>query len=180
MALATALAGLSGCCPIPMNDDVLVLPAATLVVRDASDRPVAGARILVHAEMQRQVREDDPTVEITTDAEGRATLVERLDEMKVYPLMMHGVPGFSWSVCIEHPAHGAMAGPRLHYENPNEIVVVLKGEKGKCEVAGSRATVVLEPTAKPPAPSETGNKSGPQGRDDKSNAPGSPTPAPPG
>lgn len=156
VAFATALAGLAGCCPIPMKDDVLVLPRATFVVRDAADRPVAGARIVVHAEMQPHARADDPTVELTTDADGRATLEERLDDMTVYPLMMHGVPGFSWTVCIEHPTHGAIAGPPIHWENPADIVVALRVEpeakNRKCDVVGDRATVVGEPTSKPAPP----------------------------
>ncbi len=111
----------------------MVFPAASLVVRDAADAPVAGARIFVHAESQPHAKPEDPTIELTTDADGRATVAERIDDTVSYPLMMHGVGAYSWSWCVDHPTHGlATKLDRISYENPTELVARFTGDKGTC------------------------------------------------
>jgi hypothetical protein len=136
-----------GCCPIPVPDDIMVFPAASLVVRDATDAPVAGARILVHAETQPHAKADDPTIELTSDADGRATLVERIDDTVSYPLMMHGVAAYSWSWCVDHPAHGLAAKlDRIGYDNKTELVARFDGTKGACAITDGRlGTQVPQP-----------------------------------
>jgi hypothetical protein len=123
----------AGCCPIPVPDDVMVFPAATIVVHDAGGQPIEGARVFVHAELQPHASPEDPTLELATDADGKAVVEARSVEQTVYPLMMHGVPAYSWHLCVDHPRHGA-AVSRLHHENPEAIVVELKGEVGNCAV----------------------------------------------
>ncbi|HET6582426.1 MAG TPA: hypothetical protein VFG69_03240, partial [Nannocystaceae bacterium] len=136
-----ALVAEVACCPIPVPDEILVFPAASLVVLDASDAPVAGARILVQAELQPHATPNDPSIELTTGEDGRAVLVERIDDTTSYPLMMHGVAAYSWTWCAEHPAHGATTEvDRLSYENPTELVAHLRGTKGVCGLWSSRAT----------------------------------------
>jgi hypothetical protein len=135
LAVATCMLLAAGCCPIPVPDDIMVFPAASLVVRDATDAPVAGARILVHAESQPHAKDDDPTIELASDAEGRATLTERIDDTVSYPLMMHGVGAYSWSWCVDHPVHGlATKLDRIGYDNQTELVARFDGTQGTCVI----------------------------------------------
>jgi len=160
MALATACARVllllacgaaAACCPIPVDTDVMLYPAAVFEVRDAAGRPVEGARILVQTESQPHARPDDPSIELVTDAEGRATLVERVEEQTAFPLMMHGVPAYSWHACVDHPALGATTEltPRLQWENPGPIAAVLRGEPGRCVATASRIGIERPPESTP-------------------------------
>lgn len=137
LAVATCMLLAWGCCPIPVPDDIMVFPAATLVVRDASDAPVVGARILVHAESQPHARAEDPTIELVTEADGHALLPERVEDTVSYPLMMHGVGAYSWAWCVDHPTHGlATKLDRITHENPTELVARFEGTKGECTLEG--------------------------------------------
>ena len=89
--LVLACGAAAACCPIPVDTDVKLYPAASFEVRDADGRPVEGARVLVQTESQPHARPDDPSIELVSDADGRATLVEVIEEQTAYPLMMHGV-----------------------------------------------------------------------------------------
>jgi hypothetical protein len=148
-----------------MDKDILIFPPATLVVHDVDGRPIEGARILVHAETQPHAQESDPTVELTTDVDGRATLEEHYEEQRVFPLMMHGVPGHSWKLCVDHPRFGAMLGGWLHYENPNEVVTVLRGTPGTCVGDGAGLRLAGQVAAPPGATDAMGKSPNPDPSD---------------
>ncbi|MCA9705563.1 MAG: hypothetical protein KDK70_06940 [Myxococcales bacterium] len=84
-----------------------VFRAGEIIVLGVDGRPVEGARILVHAESQPHAREDDPTLELSSDPEGRATIEEREESEVGCFLVPHGAGAYSRSACVDHPTLGA-------------------------------------------------------------------------
>ncbi|MGZ3421217.1 MAG: hypothetical protein ACXWUG_17405 [Polyangiales bacterium] len=106
---------------IPVKKTFVTWPARTLRVSDAKG-PIEGAKVHVTRERHPHSTEDESR-DFTTDDKGEVKLVEEKTSLTVFPLMMHGVPGFSFTACAEAPGH---AGVRVDWWNdskPLELVL---------------------------------------------------------
>lgn len=91
----------TGCC-IPLPGSQTVTPALDVTVTSGG-RALPDARVqLVRYEYHPHFRPETARVaQASTGADGRASF-ERVDESETtYPLMMHGVPGYGWQVCVD-------------------------------------------------------------------------------
>lgn len=114
--IAAALLGTTSCIPIPVNKTFVVWPERKMRVVDAAGKPVAHARVSVV-----RVRHPHSQVEETrilhADENGELATRRESKTLKVFPLMMHGVPGFSFEACAE--AKG-FAATTVSWSNPDE------------------------------------------------------------
>lgn len=96
----------TACCPIPVPRQVTVRPALTVTVVDASGRP-ADATLTV----RRYVSGPPPDTEThrwTAPAPGGHATLDGIEQSEtMLPLMMHGVPWYSWQICAVGPAGAA-------------------------------------------------------------------------
>ena len=86
---------------------VTVVPAGEIVVVGPDGQPVAGAKLLVHAQSEPHARDDDPTWEHSTSADGRVVLQLDQETQRACWLLPHGVGAFSHDACVQHPQYGA-------------------------------------------------------------------------
>lgn len=61
-------------------------------------------------------------VSVTTGDDGRARFDEKHESIWVFPLMIHGVPFYSWQWCVEAPGYAAQVDDRR--ANPSGSVSV--------------------------------------------------------
>lgn len=92
----------SGCCFIPVPRSYVVFQKVDVTVHD-KEGPVENARVtqaryIYHPHF---VPETEIKSSVRTDASGKVTFQESTSKEWVMPLMMHGVPGFGWQLCVE-------------------------------------------------------------------------------
>ncbi len=93
--LCLAMLLLSGC----WKRDTVVQPKLSFEISSEAG-PIVGAKV-------RLMTITDPyhqrlaLVDVTTDANGRASFEEKRERIWVFPLMMHGVTFYSWEWCVE-------------------------------------------------------------------------------
>jgi hypothetical protein len=134
-----AAAALAGC--IPWQREVLVQPALEFLVVDPQQRPLPGARILfVAGSNPHHVLHH--TLRLETDQTGRAAIEAQRETETIYPLMMHGVPFYYWTWCVEldgyAPAVHEMHDPKAP---PLQRIVLEPGAGGACRESGGRIRV---------------------------------------
>jgi hypothetical protein len=131
---------LSGC--IPWRREALVQPALQIRVTSPDGKPLPGARILfVAASNPHGVLHH--ALELRTDEQGVATLDEERQTETIYPLMMHGVPFYYWTWCVEKDGYvPEVRGIQSPPETPVQTVVLQPGSSGKsCRQHGGRLAV---------------------------------------
>ena len=99
-----ALALLIGC-----NFTVNVREAGEVHVATADNKPLIGGRVVVHSESEPHAKDDDPTVELETDDNGKAMIESLAEKQSGCIFIPHGVGAYTQHVCIDHPDHGAKA-----------------------------------------------------------------------
>lgn len=137
--IATVALG-SGCCPIPLPREKIVVPALDMRIQAGGD-PLAAARVHVaRFEYYPHFRPETKIAVLgTTDSEGRVVFEQKTQTETSMPLMMHGVPSYGWQLCAEADGHDAVvieATP--DFENApaaRKIVVELEpGDGSSCEM----------------------------------------------
>jgi hypothetical protein len=94
---------LLACIPFPRT--ALVRPEGDLrVIDDATGQPILGAVVRVH-----RIRHPHSRVsgrwEQRTNGRGEVAFTMREESETVYPLCLHGVPGYEWAACAEARDH---------------------------------------------------------------------------
>ena len=158
--LVSALA--SGCLPIPWPRTTTLRPDLTVAAVDqATDAGIANARV-------RIVRYNlGPPPELithrwteTTGSDGRAHFEAKTEREWVLPLMMHGVPQWCFSLCLDAPGYAPRStGPdsKLAFDECGEaprrspLVVALARGTGTCDWRNANGM----PIAAAEAPAET-------------------------
>jgi hypothetical protein len=103
-SLLLALAvGTCGC--IPVKKTYVTWPGRTLRVSDGKGA-IEGAKVRVVRVEHPYSREVD-TRTFESGPAGEVKLVEEKTTKTVFPLMMHGVPGYSFRACAEAPGHAS-------------------------------------------------------------------------
>jgi len=102
--LVVALALLSGC--IPMKMKFVMRPEGVVRVVDAKGAPIASARVILLREKYPHRREDARWT-VKTDAKGEVSFTREEERQTVFPLMMHGVPGYGFVACAESPGYAS-------------------------------------------------------------------------
>ena len=109
------LIGVIACagCVVPWRRGVLLRPEGAVAVRDArGGAPLVGAHVIV-----RRYRLGPPPGHeshrwtAVTDGAGQAAFGALIGHEWVMPLMMHGVPQWSWDVCVERPGYAPRVVP---------------------------------------------------------------------
>lgn len=114
--LMLAVVTLCGC----WKRDYVVQPKLDFEVRDAAG-PISGAKVRLLTSTDPHHRRE-ALVDVVTDARGVASLEEKHERVWVFPLVMHGVPFYSWQWCVEAPGHAAQVSDRRVY--PSGVVSV--------------------------------------------------------
>jgi hypothetical protein len=130
----------TGCIPVKKN--YVTWPGRVVRVVDAkSNAPIPDAKIRMAREEFPHRREVEVRA-LTTDAKGEIRTEKVSTTITVYPLMMHGVPGFAFIACAEAPGY---ASSRAEFsDGDDESTLVLKLARG------SRPCVVkMDKTALP-------------------------------
>ncbi len=100
---------LASCAPIPWRQTFVMWPARTVRVLDAeTGKPIAGAAVRL-VRYQHPHRREDEVKKLTTDDKGEISIVREEKSLRTFPLMMHGVPGFSFEVCASSADRAAMS-----------------------------------------------------------------------
>jgi len=107
---------LAGCIPIPVNKTFVTWPKRTIHVVDEKGAAFAAAKVRVVRLRYPHTREDEVRV-LTADPNGDVKTERETTTMKVFPLMMHGVPGFGFKACAEAKGY---AGTTESWSNPDE------------------------------------------------------------
>ncbi len=96
----------ASCLPIPWKKTYVMRPAGKVRVVDEADKAIAGATVALlrirHPYSERDARYDEHT-----DAHGEVSFTLEQKTLTVFPLMMHGVPQFAFSVCAEAPGRAS-------------------------------------------------------------------------
>lgn len=123
---------LAGCLPIPVKKTYVMWPGRTIRVVDEKGSPIAGAKVRLVRDRHPHGKNDEVR-ELTTDEKGEVKVERETKVLKVFPLMMHGVPGFSFRACAESKG---TAGTTTKWPNPEEssdlVLKLLPGSK-PCE-----------------------------------------------
>lgn len=145
--LVIALPLLVGSC-IPVWRQTLLRPAGAVVVRDAATAaPIVGAQVLVRRyNIGPPPRKQSHAWPAVTDAAGRAHFTLLTGREWVMPLMMHGVPQWSFDVCVNAPGYagrsmrwltqGMWTGDEDRATQPDLELALSPGE-GRCEDSAS-------------------------------------------
>ena len=107
--LTLAVVTLSSC----WKRDYVVQPKLDFEVRDAAG-PISGAKVRLLTSTDPHHRRE-ALVDVVTDARGLASLEEKHERVWIFPLVMHGVPFYSWQWCVEAPGHSAQVSERRVY-----------------------------------------------------------------
>jgi len=107
---------LTSCLPIPVKKTFVTWPKRTIRVVDESGAATAGVKVHVARIRHPHSRTDESRV-MTADEHGEVKLERETTVLKVFPLMMHGVPGFSFEACAETKG---TARTLVHWSNPDE------------------------------------------------------------
>lgn len=110
--LVIALAVLSGC--IPMRKTFVMRPEATVRVVDSDGAPITSASVVL-VRNKYPYGSRDARWSAKTDAKGEVSFSREEETQTVYPLMMHGVPGYGFVVCADAPGY---AGKQEHLSLP--------------------------------------------------------------
>lgn len=101
-----AVAFCASCLPIPWKKTYVMRPAGKVRVVDEGDKAIAGATVALlrirHPHSQHDARYDE-----RADAHGEVSFTLEQKTLTVFPLMMHGVPQFVFSVCAEAPGRAS-------------------------------------------------------------------------
>lgn len=96
----------TSCLPIPWKKTYVMRPAGKVRVVDEGDKAIAGATVdlvrIRHPHSQHDARYTE-----RADAAGEVSFTLEQKTLTVFPLMMHGVPQFEFSVCAEAPGHAS-------------------------------------------------------------------------
>jgi sterol desaturase/sphingolipid hydroxylase (fatty acid hydroxylase superfamily) len=125
----------SGCCPIPVPFSETLWPALEVHVQ-GPDGPVEGAALTVarYVYFPHFQPESEKTVSARTDHEGRHFFEHESKREWHMPLMMHGVPGYGWQLCVEATGFTSRV-----------VAVHREYEEGKREPTPQTLTVSMEP-----------------------------------
>ena len=127
----------SGC----WKRDYVVQPKLDFEVRGERG-PVAGAKVWLLTSTDPHHRRE-ALVEVVTDTGGRASLEEKHERVWIFPLVMHGVPFYSWQWCVEAPGHSAQVSERREYPS-GAVSVELRSSTSDehCSESGGDFSVV--------------------------------------
>lgn len=122
-AMVAVLGTLTGCCcAVPRT--VVSQPDVTFTLSDPAGAPLVGCQVALH-------RWSDPhhmwesTVVETTDATGTVVFSEQTEREVILPLMMHGVPWYSFSWGVECPGHTSLIGTFQLVESGDSFQLLL-------------------------------------------------------
>jgi hypothetical protein len=108
---------LAACAPIPWRQTFTMWPGRTLRVIDAeTGKPVPGADVRL-VRYQHPHRREDEVKKVKANEKGEITLAREEKSIRTFPLMMHGVPGFSFEACASATDH---AGTVLYIPNNDD------------------------------------------------------------
>ncbi len=125
--LVLAFAVLMGC--IPMKKTFIMRPGGTIQVVDAKGAPIASASVTLTRNKYPYGREDAQWHE-KTDAKGEVSFTREENTQTVFPLMMHGVPGYGFVACAEAPGYAGKSGSWMLPEEGPQPPLVLKLAQG--------------------------------------------------
>lgn len=107
--LVAALTFVAACAPIPVNKTFVMWPGRTIRVVDGeTQKPIEGATIRL-VRYEHPHRRDDEVKKLKTGANGELTIERETKSLRTFPLMMHGVPGFSYEACAETEGRAAVS-----------------------------------------------------------------------
>lgn len=136
-AMVTALLGcglLCGCIPVPRNS--VRLPDLTVEVQDEHGAPLQGVSVRLATGSHPHAQWHDELF-MTSDHEGRVSVSKKEEWEVVFPLLMHGVPYYYWTLCVEKPGFQTVVQEVETKQSAAQVsVVLLPGEAGPpCEDA---------------------------------------------
>ena len=112
LVLALPLPLAVGC--IPMRKTYVLRPDGIVRVVDGKGAPIAGARVSLIRHRHPHGR-NDAEWRTTADARGEVAFTREERTQTVFPLMMHGVPAYSFVACAEAPGY---AGTTAQWSAP--------------------------------------------------------------
>lgn len=134
---------LSGC--IPMKKTFIVRPESSIRVVDGAGAPIEGASVKLVRNKYPYGRHDaDWTA--TTNAKGEVSFSKEEKTETVYPLMMHGVPGYGFVACVESPGKASKT-EHLSFDDAGKTTVTIKLVDGDRPCEG-KADMTLPPPGK--------------------------------
>lgn len=142
--LVLAFAVLMGC--IPMKRTFVMRPGGTIQVVDAKGAPIESASVTLTRNKYPYGRED-AVWHVKTDAKGEVSFTREENTQTVYPLMMHGVPGYGFVACAEAPGYAGKNGSWMLPEEGPQPPLVLKLAEGDRPCA-SKADLTPPPKGK--------------------------------
>lgn len=117
-------------------------PKQTVRVVDAeSGKPIADAAVRL-VRYQHPHRRTDEEKKLKTNDAGEVTVERATKSIRTFPLMMHGVPGFSFEACAEAEGHAAVSQPMRENDDLSLLVIKLPLGSKPC---------VSEPDQTPPS-----------------------------
>lgn len=135
--LTLAVVTLSSC----WKRDYVVQPKLDFEVRDAAG-PISGAKVRLLTSTDPHHRRE-ALVDVVTDARGLASLEEKHERVWIFPLVMHGVPFYSWQWCVEAPGFAAQVSDRRVYPSGGLTVqLVTSAEAQTCVESGGDFAIV--------------------------------------
>lgn len=99
---------LVACAPIPVSKTFVMWPARIVRVVDReTGQPISGANVRLVRNRHPHTTQDEVKT-LKTSERGEVAVARETRSLRVFPLMMHGVPGFSFTACAEAPGHAAI------------------------------------------------------------------------
>jgi len=130
-------------CFVPIPRTALVRPEGRVRVEDArSHARLGGARVIL-IRWQLPHRRVNRLWEQTADGSGTTRFSKIEERETIFPLMMHGVPGYEWTLCAEHAGN---APREIEWRPPEdgrerrELLLALESGTGLCRRADEMVT----------------------------------------
>ncbi len=123
-------------CLIPWRKSYVMRPQGTVRVVGAKGVPLVAAQVELER-IRRPHSVHEARFSEKTDAAGEARFHRELATLTVFPLMMHGVPEFAFSVCVEAPGYAAKTVPWQPNQDgvAENLSIVLRGGHRPCRMA---------------------------------------------
>jgi hypothetical protein len=128
---------LVGCLPIPWKKTFVTWPSRTIRVVDEHGDPVPDAKVRVVREKYPH-RRDDETRVLTANAKGEVKTERETTVLTVFPLMMHGVPGFGFRAAAESKGTACTMKSWSDPDDPTVLELKLRPGSLPCDAEPSQ------------------------------------------
>jgi hypothetical protein len=123
----------TGCIPIPVKKEFVVWPTRTIKVVDEKGTALADVKVRV-VRIRYPHHHEDEVRTLTANKDGVVKTERETKTLKVFPLMMHGVPGFSFEACADAKGYAATSASWSNPDDPSVLTLKLTPGSRPCGV----------------------------------------------